>query len=178
MPLGAQAHDLVVELDADAPAHADDHGFAVQGLKALLEVVHDVLGDEAQALLRPDDRFELRPLRLQLLLPLDLLSLGDLLELLVDPRLQLLGEIELGQPALVVDGHGGPVLDRALDVVDRDVVAEDGAGVAVCQLQRRARKGDEGRVRQRIAHVPGEAVDEVVLAAVRLIRYHDDVSSS
>ena len=52
-------------------------------------------------------------------------------------------ELELGQPALVVDRHGRAVLDGALDVVDADVVAEDGARVGVGLLDRRAGEADE-----------------------------------
>ena len=87
-----------------------------------------------------------------------------------------LGQLDLGEPALVVDGHRGAVLDGALDVVDADVVAEDGARVLVGELDRRAGEADERGVRQRVAHVPGEAVDEVVLAAVRLVGDDDDVA--
>ncbi len=72
--------------------------------------------------------------------------------------------------------HRGAVLHRLLDVVDADVVAEDGAGVAVGQLDGRAGEGDEGGVGQGVAHVAGEAVDEVVLAAVRLVGDHHDVA--
>jgi hypothetical protein len=83
---------------------------------------------------------------------------------------------QLGQPALVVDGHRGAVLHRALDVVDADVVAEDRAGVGVGQLDGRAGEADERGVGQRVAHVAREAVDEVVLAAVRLVGDHHDVA--
>ena len=61
----------------------------------------------------------------------DLVGLGDLVELGVDHRLLLLGQLDLGEAPLVVDGHRGAVLDGALDVVDVDVVAEDGARVLV-----------------------------------------------
>ena len=70
-------------------------------------------------------------LRLELLLALDLLALGHLLELGVDVRALVLVEVELGEAALVVDRDGGAVLDGPLDVVDADVVAEDGARVLV-----------------------------------------------
>ena len=73
--------------------------------------------------------------------------------------------------------HCGAVLHGALDVVDADVVAEHGARVRVLELDRRAGEADERGVRQRVAHVPREAVDEVVLAAVRLVGDHDDVAA-
>ena len=57
-------------------------------------------------------------------------------------------------------GHGGAVEHGPLDVVDAYVVAEDGARVRVPQLDGRAREADERGVRQRVAHVPREAVDE------------------
>ena len=70
-----------------------------------------------------------------------------------------------------------PSCDRALDVVDADVVAEHRARVGVLQLDRRAGEADERGVRQRVAHVAREAVDEVVLAAVRLVGDHHDVAA-
>ena len=66
-------------------------------------------------------------------------------------------------------------MDRALDVVDADVVAEDGPGVGVGLLDRRPGEPDERRVRERVAHVPGEAIDEVVLAPVSLVGDDHDV---
>ena len=67
------------------------------------------------------------------------------------------------------------VLDGALDVVDADVVAEDRPRVGVGLLDGRAGEADERGVGQRVAHVPGEAVDEVVLAAVGFVGDDDDV---
>ena len=81
-----------MEVDADAPAHADDHRLAIHRLQAIPEVLDDVLRDEGDALLRADDGLELRPLGLQLLAAIDLLALGCLLETGVDVRLLLLVE--------------------------------------------------------------------------------------
>jgi hypothetical protein len=98
-----------------------------------------------------------------------------------EPRVDLrplgLVEHQLREPALVVDRHRGAVLDRALDVVHADVVAEHRPRVGILQLDRGAGEADEGRMGQRITHVPREAVDEVVLAAVRLVGDHDDVAA-
>lgn len=94
-------------------------------------------------------------------LALDLLALGDFLELGVDLRPLALVQIELGQAGLVVDWHGCLVLDRALNVVDRDVIAEDQAVVPIFKLERRAGEGDERGVEQRVAHVQREAIDKV-----------------
>ena len=44
------------------------------------------------------------------------------------------------------------------------------------RFDRRAGEADERGIRQGVAHVAGEAVDEVVLAAVRLVGDHDDVA--
>ena len=175
VPVGAQAHQLAVEGDADATAHAHDHRLAFERLQPSLEVGHDVLGDLLHPLLRPYDRLELRPPRLEPLPALHLLALGGLLELRVDPRLLAFVQGQLGQAALVVDRHGRPVLDGASDVVDADVVPEHGARVGVLELYGRAGEADERRQRQGVAHVAGVAVDEVVLAPVRLVGYHDDV---
>ena len=139
MPFRAQAPKLAIEVDANPPAHADDHRLAVHRFKALVEVGNDVPGDELQAPLGPDNRFELRPLGLELLLALDFLTLGCLLEAGVDLGPLVLIKGQLGEPALVVDRHRGAVLYRPLDVVDADVIAEHGAGVGVLQLDRGCR---------------------------------------
>ena len=175
VPVGAQAHQLAVEVDADAPAHAHHHRLAVQRVQPLLEVGHDVLGDLLDALLRADDGLQLRPPGLELLLALDLLALGGFLEVGIDARPKALVQLQLGQAALVVDRHRGPVLHRAPDVVDADVVPEHGPRVGVVQLDGRSREADERGVGQRVAHVAGEPVDEVVLAAVGLVGDDHDV---
>jgi len=178
VPAGAKLGDFAEKLHADAPAHADDHPLAVHRLKARLEVLDDVLRHHRQSLLGPDHRLELGPLGLETFFSLDLLALRSLFEIRIDPRLRGLVERKLGQPALVVDRHRGPVPDRPLDVVDADVIAEDRPGVGVGQLDRRSGEADEGGSRQGVAHVPGESVDEVVLTAVGLVGDHHDVPPS
>ena len=68
MPVGAQAYQFAVEVNADAATHADDHSLAVEGFKALLKVLDDVLGDQLQPLLCADKGLQLRPFGLDLLL--------------------------------------------------------------------------------------------------------------
>ena len=143
MPMRPEMEQFPVELDADAPAHADDHRLSFEDLQTLLEVVDDVLGDELESLLGPNDRFELRPLGLQVFDSIGFLALGRFFEIGIDGRSFVLVERQLREPALVVDRDGGLVLDRALDVVDADVVAEDGACVGVFLLDRRTSEADE-----------------------------------
>jgi hypothetical protein len=113
------------------PTHASDHGLAVPDLQAALEVFAEVGSDQVDALLRSDHGLQLRPLALEPFFAGDLLVLGDLLEARVDPRLPRGVQSQLGQPPLVVDRDRCPVLHGLLDVVDADVVPEDGAGVGV-----------------------------------------------
>ena len=131
VPLRLQPHQLVVQVNADAPAHAHDHRLAVEHLQPLLEVRHDVRRHQPQPGRGADEGLQLCPLRLELLLALDLLTLGRRLEVRVNARPLGLVQGQLRQPALVVDRHRGPVLDRALDVVDADVVAEHRPRVGV-----------------------------------------------
>ena len=107
----------------------------------------------------------------------DLLALGHLVDLGVHHRLLVLVQVDLRQPPFVVDRHGGPVLDGAADVVDVDVVAEHGACVHVRLFDGGSGEADEGGVGEGVAQVAREAVDEVVLAAVRLVGDHDDVGA-
>ena len=95
---------------------------------------------------------------LELLLDLLLLAFGDFLEGRVDLGALLVLELELRQPRLVVDRHGRAVVNRALDVVDVDVVAEDLLGADVGRLDGRSGEADERGIGQRVADVLGEAV--------------------
>jgi hypothetical protein len=121
-------------------------------------VLHEVPRDERQALLGADDGLELRPLALELLLSLDLLAFGYLLELGIDPRLLGFVKAQLGEPAFLVDRDGRLVLHGALNVVNTDVVAENLAGALVLKLDGCAGEANEGGVRQRVAKVRREAV--------------------
>jgi Transposase IS66 family len=58
-------------------------------------------------------------------------------------------------------------LPRTLEVMARDVVAEDALGRLIVLEQQRADKTDERGIGWRQAHVAGEAADKIVLAAVR-----------
>ena len=96
-------------------------------------------------------------------------------------RLQLLGDAlvqipdrhpQLVAAGVVVEGHGGLVLHRALEVVGRDVVAEHPPRELVAGEQRRAGKADVAGVRQGVAHVQRQ---RAVLGTVRLVGDDDDV---
>ncbi len=176
VPPGSQADDLVVEVSADAPAHAHHHGLSVHSLEPLLEVIHDILRHETQPALKPHDGLQLLPLGLEPLLALDLFPLDDLLELLVDPGFELLRQVKLRQPGLVVDGDGSSVLHSPLDVVDGDVVAKHRLGFAVFEFQGRARERNEGGIEQGVPHVTGKPVNEVVLAPVGFVGDDHDVA--
>ena len=86
MPGRAQLGDLAVKIDCDPATHADDHRLAVHCLEPLLEVLDDVARNEGQAPLGAHHSFELGPLGLELLLAIDLFSLGGLFEAGVDVR--------------------------------------------------------------------------------------------
>ncbi len=159
VPFRPQGDESVVEMDANLAAHADDHGLTVQGGKAVFEVFDDVGGH----LLNPgrcaNEFFQRGPAaQLAGLAGVVLIVLGQLVDVIIKPGGVLLREFELRQARLVIDGHRGAVLDRLLDVVDVDVVAEHGAGVAVLQRHGGAGEGDEGGVGQRVAQVLGVAV--------------------
>lgn len=64
------------------------------------------------------------------------------IKMVVRPLFTLI-QLDAGQAAFVVEGHGRPVLDGAVDVVDIDVLAEDGGGAHIVVLDRRAGEADE-----------------------------------
>ena len=51
-----------------------------------LPMLHEILGDEAEAFLRADDRLQRRPLRLELFLVVKFFAFGGLLEVRVNLR--------------------------------------------------------------------------------------------
>ena len=81
-------------------------------------------------------------------------------------------DAELFAAVLVNELHGRAVFFGALEVVARDVAAEDALRQVVVLEQRRAGEADEGRIRQGEPHVARELAG---LRAVRLVGNHDDV---
>jgi hypothetical protein len=81
MPVGPQLHDLLVQIDADAAAHADCHRFPFQRLLPLVEMFNEILRNQLDALFGPDNRFQGSPLRLEFLFPMLLLAFSDVLEI-------------------------------------------------------------------------------------------------
>ncbi len=135
------------------------------------EMPHDVLRHRVEAIVAGDEVVLARQLLLQprLLLGIELRALDQVVDLLVQVRVD---ELQLGRAVLVVERHRGAVLDRLLEVVDRDVVAEDLLRPFLARDQRRAGEGEEQRLWQRRAHVHRQ---RVVLTAVRLVGEHDHV---
>ncbi len=188
VPIRAQLDDFVVELHANAPAHADDHPLAIERRHAVLEVLHDVLGDQLQALVRAHQCFDGGPLLLHALAGRLFFVLQNLLDLGVDLGLLILIQLDARQARFVIDRHRRAILHRTADVVDVDVVPKHRRGVDVVCLDGRAGKADERGIRQRIAQVLGKAIGdlaafaihfglEAVLAAVRLIGDDHDVAA-
>ena len=188
MPFRAQLDDLVVERDANPAAHADDHGLAVQADDAVLEVLHEVLGDHGEALLGADDSLNVRPFALELLLLVLDFVFGQLGNLVVELRLLVFVQLDTGDTALVIDRNRRAVLDAPVDVVNINVLAEHGRRVHVFLLDRGPCEADKGRVGQGVAKVLGKAIGDfaglalhlgskAVLAAMRLVGNHDDVTA-
>ena len=130
------------EVHANAAAHADDHRLAVHRFQSPLEVLDQVFRDQANPFLAADECFQRGPLGLELLLAILFFPCGDFLELGIDLGQLGFVQAQLGDPAFVVDRDRRLVDDRLLDVVDRDVLAEDGPRVGVVLLDRRAGEAD------------------------------------
>ena len=97
-------------------------------------------------------------------------------------------QVEFCQPGFVVDRHRCAVIDRILNVVDRDIITEHGTGIFIFRGNRRAGKAHKRRIRQRVAHMFCVAVfidtrlsvqrgAQAILATVRFIRNHHDVAA-
>ena len=145
------------------------------------------------------DKFgQLRPAPLRFLsLRNILLVLDHLVDILVQFVDLLTIDVDFDEAAFVVDRNRGTVIDRVLNVVNADIVAEDAARVFVFLVDRRAGEADERRAGQGVSHVLGVAEDvlrtgdfagfrvldllqpslQAVLAAVGFVGDHDDITA-
>ena len=76
LPFGAESHQLPVKLDADPPAHADDHRLSVQLLQPGIEMFENILCNLPDPVICPDHGLKLGPLGLELFLPFQFLPFG------------------------------------------------------------------------------------------------------
>ncbi len=162
--------DLVVHPHGGGLVDGDDHRLALEA--AAQEVLHDVLGDRLQPVVAGDQVVLAGELALQLASPGPRPARRPRAGRSMSSLRSGLVSCSSGDAVLVVQRHGGAVVDRLLEVVDADVVAEDLARLLLAGDQRRAGEADEGGVGQGVAHVQRQ---RVVLAAVRLVGHHDDV---
>ncbi len=129
---GAQRDNLVEKGYADVAAHRHEHRFSFQRAGAGLEMLDEIGGDFLEAGFGADQLCELRPFAFRVFAGGDVfLVFDDFLDVLVQCVDFFAVDVEPREAALVVNRDGGLVVDGILDVVDRDVIAEDAAGVAV-----------------------------------------------
>jgi len=153
VPVRAELDDFVVQVDADVAAHGHDHGFAGLRLAAFFVVRHQVGGDRSHSRFGANDLLQRRPPALELGLLAFLFILRQFIDLGVYLRQVVSLEGKLGETRFKVDGYSGAIFLGLLHVVDVDVIAEHGTGVAVLAGHWCAGEGHEGRIRQRIAQV-------------------------
>jgi hypothetical protein len=86
-------------------------------------------------------------LLLSVVVALDLLPVGRLFELRVDLRPLAFFQLQLRQPAFLIDGHRRAIEEGALDVVDTDLVPKHRAHFSAGLLDRGAGEADRGHMR-------------------------------
>src|SRR5438067_358311 len=90
--------------------------------------------------------------------------------------LLVFGEIDFSQTTFVENPNGCSIVNGALNVVDVNVIAEDGFSILVVGFNGRAGKADERSVFEGVVQMLGEAVNKIVLAAVRFVGNDNNVS--
>ncbi len=68
MPFGLEIDDLFIERHTNPAAHANTHGFTVHGGDTVLEMMHQVVGHQAQPLIGSNYRLDGAPFALELFL--------------------------------------------------------------------------------------------------------------
>ena len=151
---------LVVHLERSGLVDGYNHGFAHEA--AAQEVAHDVLRHRLQPVVAGDQVILATQhlLQLRLLRIVETGVLNEAVEVVVEVGID---KLQFGRAVFVEERRGGAILHRLLEVVDRDVVAEDFPGAFLAGDERRAGEGEEDRPRQRATHVERQ---RVVLAAV------------
>ena len=137
----------------------------------------NILGDKLNAFFGSNQGFEPGPFRFQFLFNRLFLTLRHLFKLRVNSRPLFFLKVEFGESGLVINRNGGFILNRMVNIVNVNVISKDRRSIPVGFFYGRGRKSYERGVGKRIPHVPGKAIDKVVLAPVSFIRYDHYVSS-
>src|SRR5271169_5614409 len=103
MPVRPKLDDLVIEVDADPAAHADDQSLADQACAARLPVVNDVAGDLFEAGPSTDDYLQLGPTGLEAAPLIRLTAFGDAVEGRIGELRRIVRQMEPGEPGFVDD---------------------------------------------------------------------------
>jgi hypothetical protein len=111
-------------------------------------MLHEIGGNQIDPFWISDERLKRCPLRLEPFFARQLFAFGDFFELFVDLWQFACVQAELGDAALIVDRNSRFVGDRSLDVVDADVIAEDGARICIRLFDWCAGEANERGVRQ------------------------------
>ena len=192
VPIRAQCHNFMIKIYSNPAAHDHDHCLAAAellGLLTFLKMLDDIPRHQLDTFACTDNRLNPRPFAFELFPLALLLILRDFLIVAVNLRLEFIRQLQLCDPALVVDAHSRAILYRPRHIVDINVVAKDRACIAVSFFNRRPGKPDIGRIRQTVVHIfciaildfGGLAVllhhigVKAILAAVRFIRHDNDI---
>ncbi|MBA7586022.1 hypothetical protein ES708_28018 [subsurface metagenome] len=136
MPGWTELNDGVVEVYADATAHADYHPFTIHCLQALLKMVYYVSCHKVYPLLRADHCFQPGPFGLKLFPDTLLLAFSYLFKLGVYVWFFVLFQFYFGQATLIKDTNGGAVDHCLLYIIDANVISEYCRSASVCFLYR------------------------------------------
>jgi hypothetical protein len=126
VPFGMELGDLVIQVNADAAAHAHNHGLACHCVLPVLEMLDQVFGDQPDPLRRSYHRLHSSPFAFELVLCGRILFFGNFLEFGIDLWPFVRVQFKLGKSAFVVNADGCPIFNRSLDIVDIDIFSAAG----------------------------------------------------
>ena len=176
MPLWAKLDDLVIQFHRNTPTHSHNHSLAFHHIATRFKVRHDIPRHELDTIRRTDHRLKPRPFAFESLFLFHLFAFGQFFKLRINARCLFFEHLDLGKARFVVDWHRRSVFHGMCDVVHIHIPAKDRPRIFVGKLDRCAGKADEGRIGQRIMHMPRKAVDEIILTTVRFVGDHDHIT--
>ena len=193
-PVRVKLEYALVNLHGDGAGIRHNHGLAREQMGAVVFVmVQNVIHQRGDGLVRPQNGLHLAQLLFAFFDDVRVGILRHQVIFRVDKPQGVFVQLQVDDPAFVVDRTGGAVLHCLGHVVDVDIVAEHVPGTAVPGGDGRAGKADVGCVWQAVADDAGRAnggphlqlalfilagdqlFGEAILAPVGLIRHDHDV---
>ena len=131
MPLWTAFDNRIVEFNADASAHTNNHPLTVYRFQSFFKVGNYVIGNESNSFFSSYQCLKLCPFGFEFFLLCYLLCFGYFLKFRIDVRLFILVKFNFSETTFVEDWNSGSIINCLLDIVDADVIPKNSNSIAI-----------------------------------------------